>query len=185
MKYLVSILKSTFPLLTFVSGVFYINSAIAAETVVFKYGIFRETVPVSELTALAETGELSQKLRFFFNQADQDPQPVRNTLTREVNANPVTLDRVLNNRIGIFLLDQISQTIHTPSGNADRQALRSSLVLSASKDKKVSLIEIIQNYPTTEVHIEGKRLVRTYEQLNLLAQWLQNVLYNNVRQSFK
>lgn len=178
MKYLSFILKSTFFLTTFVSVVFYSNSAIAAETVVFKYGIFRETVPVSELTALAETGELSPKLRFFFNQADQDPQAVRNTLIREVSANPVTLDRVLNNQIGEFLLDQINQTIHTPSGNADRQALRSSLVLSASKDNKVSLIEIIQNYPTTEVHVEGKRLVRTYEQLSLLAERLQNLLYN-------
>ncbi|MFL9458239.1 alpha/beta hydrolase [Tolypothrix bouteillei VB521301_2] len=176
MKCLVSILKDAVPLLTFVSVVFSSTSAFAAETVVFQYGIFRETIPVSELTALAETGEVSPKLRFFFNQAEQDPQAVRNTLTREVSANPVTLDRVLNNRIGIFLLDQISQTIHTPSGNADRQALRSSLVLSASKDNKVSLIEIIQNYPTTEVHVEGKRLVRTYEQLSLLAERLENFL---------
>lgn len=184
MKYLVSILKGTFPLLTFVSVVFYSYSAIAAETVVFKYGIFRETVPVSQLAALAETGEVSPKLRFFFNQANQDPQAVRNTLTKEVSVNLVTLDRLLNNQPGIFLLDQISQTIHTPSGKADRQALRSSLVLSASKDNKVSLIEIIQNYPTTEVEVEGKRLVRTYEQLSLIGDRLQNLLYN-LRRSLK
>ncbi|KAB8332821.1 alpha/beta hydrolase [Scytonema tolypothrichoides VB-61278] len=82
----------------------------------------------------------------------------------------------MNNPIGEFLVDQIGQTIHTPSSEANPQALRSALVLSASKDNKLSLIEIIQNYPTPEVYVEGERLVRTYEQLSLLAERLQNLL---------
>ena len=115
-------------------------------------------------------------LNLLLNQARQDPQTVRNVLTKEVNASPVVLDRLLNNPIGEFLVDQIGQTIHTPSSEANQQALRSAVVLSANKDNKVSLIEIIQNYPTSEVHVEGERLVRTYDQLSLLAERLQNVL---------
>ncbi|MDF5717688.1 MAG: alpha/beta hydrolase [Rhizonema sp. NSF051] len=160
---------------------FYSNSAIAAEKIVFKYGIFHASVPVSELTTLAETGEASLRLNFFLSQAHQDPQTLRNTLIKEVTVSPVLLDRALNNPIGELLLDQISQTIHTPSNQANQQALRSSIVLSANQDNKVSLIEILQNYPNQEVDVEGKRLADTYDQLSLLAKRLQNLL--PIRQS--
>ena len=176
MKYLGCVLKIAFSLITCVGVLFYSNSAIASEKIVFKYGIFSASVPVSELTTLAETGEVSLRLNFFLSQAHQDPQTVRNTLTKEVTASPVLLDRALNNPIGEFLLLQISQTIHTPSAQANQQALRSAIVLSANEDNKVSLIEIIQNYPTQEVDVEGKRLAHTYDQLSLLAERLQNLL---------
>jgi len=45
------------------------------------------------------------------------------------------------------VLDEISQVIHTASRRPDRQALRSALVLS-SRDREITLIETIQNYPT-------------------------------------
>lgn len=176
MRYLDHLLKGTFSFLTCVSVFMYTNSAIAAEKIVLKYGIFRESVSVEKLTTFAETGEVSPMLSLLLNQSRQDPQTVRNILTREVNASPVVIDRLVNNAIGEFLVDQIGQTIHTPSSQANQQALRSALVLSANKDNKVSLIEIIQNYPTSEVHVEGERLVRTYDQLSLLAERLQNVL---------
>ncbi len=170
------LLKCTLPLIASIAISLFSNSAIAAERVVLQYGIFRESISVSELTDFAETGEVSPRLNFYLNRTGQDPQAVRNILTREVNADPVVLDRVLNNRIGEFLLDRISQSVSTPSGQANRQALRSALVLSASKENKVSLIEIIQNYPTTEVVVEGDRLAQTYNQLSLLAENLQRVL---------
>jgi hypothetical protein len=176
MKHQFSIFRCTLFFIATFSVLFYSNSAIAAEKVVFKYGIFRAALPVSELTALAETGEVSSRLNFFLSQAKQEPQEVRNVLTREVNVTPVVLDRALNNQIGEFLLDRISQSIHTPSNQANRQALRSSLVLSANKDNKVSLIEIIKNYPSTEVEVEGERLIQTYDQLSLLTERLQKVL---------
>jgi Alpha/beta hydrolase of unknown function (DUF1400) len=166
----------TFFLIASINTFIYTNSAIAAESVVFKYGIFRESVSVDELTAFAETGKASSQLNFFLNQARQEPQEVRNVLTREINVSPIVLDRTLNNRIGEFLLDRISRSIHTPSNQANRQALRSSLVLSANKDNKVTLIEIIQNYPTTEIEVEGDRLVETYDQISLLTERLQRVL---------
>ncbi|MHC5722793.1 MAG: alpha/beta hydrolase [Nostoc sp.] len=44
--------------------------------------------------------------------------------------------------------------MYTPSRRADRQALRAALLLSATQDRQVSLIEIIKNYPTNEVQVE-------------------------------
>lgn len=175
MKYLSILLKSGFSLIASTSVLLYTNSAIAAQKVVFTYGLFRESLSVDELTTFAQTGEASSSLRFFLDQTRQNPQTVRNSLIRELNVSPVTLDRTLNNRVGQYLLDQIGYSIHTRSNQANRQALRSALVISASKDNKVSLIEVIQNYPTSEVIVEGERLVRTYDQLSILAEDFQRI----------
>ncbi|MEH1943552.1 MAG: alpha/beta hydrolase [Nostoc sp.] len=156
--------------------------AFAAERVVLKYGIFRESLSVGELSTFAQTGELSRSLRVNFALARQDPKAIRQYLTQPVKVNLVFLDRVLNSRIGNIILDRVSQVIFTPSQKADRQALRAALVLSASQDAQVSLIEIIKNYPSNEVEVDGvvyrrrHRLEGAYRQLRRLQTSLQNLL---------
>jgi hypothetical protein len=70
---------------------------------------------------------------------------------------------------------QISQFVHTPDRKADRQALRSALVLSANNDGQISLIEIIQNYPTSSIEVDGDKLESAYRQLQRLQGSLQNI----------
>ncbi|MBW4686288.1 MAG: alpha/beta hydrolase [Komarekiella atlantica HA4396-MV6] len=149
--------------------------AFAAERVVLKYGIFRESLAVEELSTFAQTGELSRSLRINLALARQNPRTIRQYLTQPVKVNPVFLDRVLNSPVGNVILDQISEVIHTPSRRADRQAIRAALVLSANQDGQVSLIEIIENYPTTEVEVDGDRLESAYRQLRRLQTSLENL----------
>ena len=152
------------------------TSALAAEQVVLKYGIFRESISVQELSTFAETGELSRSLRVNFALAQQDPKAIRPYLTTPVKTDLVILDRILNSPIGNVILDELSQVIHTPSRRADRQALRAALVLSASEDGQVTLLEIIENYPTTNVEVDGERLENAYHQLRRLQVGLQDLL---------
>ena len=159
--------------------------AFAAEQVVLKYRIFRSSISVKELTNFAQTGELSTSLRVNLALAKQNPKAIRQYLTQPVAVNIRLLDRVLNSPVGNVVLDQISEAIHTPSRKADRQALRAALILSASRDypdssgqnsrNTISLIEIIQNYPTSEVEVEGEVLERAYRQLSQLAKTLQDL----------
>ncbi|WP_373529690.1 alpha/beta hydrolase [Nostoc sp.] len=148
----------------------------AAERMVLKYSIFRESLSVKELSTFAQTGELSPSLRVNLALARQDPKAVRQYLTEPVKVNLVFLDKVLNSRIGNIILDQMSQVIYTPSRRADRQALRSALVLSASQDGQVSLLEIIKNYPTNELEVDGNRLGSAYRQLRRLQTSLEDLL---------
>jgi Alpha/beta hydrolase of unknown function (DUF1400) len=160
------------------------GSAFAAESVLLKYRIFRESVSVKELTNFAQTGELSTPLKVNLALAKQDPKKIREYLTKSVTVNPILLDRVLNSSVGNILLDQIGEAIHTPSRQADRQALRAAIILSASSDRSgsgakansINLIEIIQNYPTSEVEVEGEVLERAYRQLSQLEGNLQDLL---------
>jgi hypothetical protein len=151
------------------------GQAIAAEQVLLKYSILRETVSVAELTALAERGELSSGLRTNLSLAGQNPAEVRKALSRTVKVNPLLVDRLLNSRAGNLVLDEISTVIHTPSGRGDRQALRGALTLATADDGQVSLIEVIQKYPTQEVQVEGDRLVDAYRQIQALSGQLPGV----------
>jgi Alpha/beta hydrolase of unknown function (DUF1400) len=150
--------------------------AFAAERVILKYRFLRESLSVENLTTFAETGKLSNSLEAKLALARQDPKLVRKYLTDPVKVDLVILDRLLNSRVGNVILDELSEVIHTPSGKADRQALRSAIILSASKDNQITLLEVIQNYPTSEVEVEGDRLESAYRQLRLLQGSVEDLL---------
>lgn len=176
MRSLSSLFLRTLSLGTLASALLYSTNAVAAEQVVLKYGAFRRSVPVSELTTLAKTGEASPSLQTYLALARRSPEEFRALLTREVKANPIMMSRFLRSRIGEVTLDQVSQAVHTPSNQANRQALGSALVLSASQDRSVTLLEAIQNYPTKEVHVEGERLIQAQRQISILEKYLQPLL---------
>jgi hypothetical protein len=155
--------------------VFYSSAAAAAEKVVLKYSAIRMTLPVSELEIFAETGKMSPGLEMLLGQAKKDPEAVRSSLTRRVKVNQSFLDRTLNSKVGEIILDEVGQVIRTPSGNANREALRDALVLSATNDNEITLLEAMKNYPTPEVYVEGDRLVEAYGKLVALSEQLGGV----------
>ncbi|MEA5571282.1 alpha/beta hydrolase [Calothrix sp. UHCC 0171] len=151
------------------------NHVFAAEKVVLKYRVFRESLSVTELSDFADNGKLSIPMRVGFKLAQQDPNKVRRYLTEPVKVNAIILDRVLNSPVGNIVLDQMSEVIHTPSRKADRQAMRSALVLSANQDNDIKLIEVIKNYPGAEVEVDGDRLEKAFHQLRRLQGSLKNI----------
>lgn len=151
-------------------------SAEASEQVVMKYRIFQRSVSVNELTSFADTGELSNQLEAYMNTAKQNPDNLRRTLTTPVPVNLLFLDRLLNSQMGEAMLDRLSLAVHTPSHQASRQALRAALILSASDDGQITLMETIEKYPTQQVHVEGDRLQDAYNHLTRLARPIQGIL---------
>lgn len=162
-------------LLTFISVFCFSAHADAADSVVLKYRFLRETVSVPELSTFAQTGELSTKLQIYLKLAGREPDQLRRTLTQEVKVNPFFLSRVLNSPIGEVMLDQVSQVVHTPTDRANRESLRGAIVSSALPDSQMTLIEILENYPTPEVHVEGDRIVEVVQQISQVIGRLPNI----------
>ena len=138
---------------------------LAAERVRLNYRGFSRTVPIRLLELLANSGESTGVLGGLLNQAGQNAGELRSILIRPLPADPVILDRSLNSRPGEWVLDYLGESIHTGTGEADRQALRSALVLSASGDRQITLLEVLQNYPTEEVVLEGDNIQAAYSRL--------------------
>jgi hypothetical protein len=141
------------------------EQAIAADTVIVKYGMLRESVSIEELTDFCETGATSSKLNYYLRISQQNPQELRKVLTTPIPVDGVMLSKMLNNPLGDIVLNSFTEILTTPSERASKQSLRGALITSALKNNDISIIEVLQNYPTSEVHLRGDRLIKTYQQI--------------------
>lgn len=131
-----------------------------AQEVVITFGPLARSIPMSDLTALAETGEVSPRLRSLLRTARIAPDNLRAVLNKEAQVNLAFLDKQLNTPLGAFALYEVGKVVRTRSNKANIQALRSTLVLSAQDDGKITLIEFLQNYPGQQVYLEGAKLAK-------------------------
>lgn len=143
-----------------------VSAAIAADTIVMKYGPLKRSLPVEDLRRLSDTGKTSRQLRRYLKLAKQSPESLRTRLNRPISMSVVTLDSRLNSIGGRLLLDEAGRYIHPPGQQGSRQALRSALVLSASDDNQITLIESLENYPTREVEIDVEKSVALYRRID-------------------
>ena len=151
----------------------------AAEEIVFRYGIIRQRLSVVELTKFAESGEQSPVLERYLERTNSNPDEIRQVLNRPLAINRGTLDKALNTVVGDLLLDELGKMIQTPNDEGNQAALKSSLLASAEQDNQVTILELIRNYPTEEIHLDVMRAVKTYERLARYQKPLQEALKNS------
>jgi hypothetical protein len=152
------------------------SEAIAADKIVLTYGPISMRVPITELEDLAATGETSGQLQELLKLANQEPTSVQTTLTDPVPVNLTVLDLALNSLPGEWVLDQVGEIIHPASGAGSRQALRSALIAAAADDNEITLLEVMQAYPTPELMVRGDRLLETYNRLYEIVAPLEALL---------
>jgi Alpha/beta hydrolase of unknown function (DUF1400) len=168
-----------FPFSAALAGISLLFSAAvgqAAEKVVFRYGIIRQSLAVSELTDFAQGKETSPAVDRYLARANADPAEVRRTLNKPLPVSKTTLQTLLNNPAGERMLDELGRMIQTSDDRGNREALQAALVRSAEVDNTVTILETIQNYPADEVHLDVKRMVKTYNNLDKLTRSAQEVL---------
>ncbi|MFQ3617224.1 MAG: alpha/beta hydrolase [Cyanobacteriota bacterium] len=143
------------------AGMLGASPASAAESIVVNFGPLSRSFSITEFQTLAETGQPSRKLRWYLNTAGVKPSTARSLLTQQVPLPLEFVDQILNSLPGEFGLYQLGQVISPSSQEASLQAMRAAVVLSAADDNRVSMLEILENYPTRELHIDGLGLMRT------------------------
>jgi len=62
-------------------------------------------------------------------------------------------------------LSQTGSVLSSKSERANIKALRGALVRSISDDNAISLIELLENYPTNKVYVNGKILAKARNNL--------------------
>lgn len=141
---------------------------LAAEEVIFYNGMASQSVSLKELENFADTGETSPSLEFLFDFSRQNPQLARYFLNQEFLVEAIWFKNLLNSTPGEWLLGETGKTVHPKSKRANIQALRGSLVQCASDDNKISLLEILQNYPTQQVYVDGTVFSEPFKPFNNL-----------------
>ncbi|MDJ0590911.1 MAG: alpha/beta hydrolase [Pleurocapsa sp. MO_226.B13] len=152
----------------FVAGatlVFNSPKAVASQKVIFKYSGATQSVSLEELQEFAQTGEISPSLDFLLKFGKQNPYMIRWILTQQFPANTQLIYDLLNTAPGEYVLSQTGNVVSSKSERANIKALRGALITSASDDNLISLLELLENYPTKEVYVDGKILAKAQRDL--------------------
>ena len=152
-----------------------IQKVTAAESIVLKYGPLRDSLSVPELSTFAQTGEMSSSIVSYLDLAHQQPDNIRRILNKKISIDGLLLSKILNSKPGELFLDMVAKYIQTPSGRASRESLRGAFLTSALDDDNIRLIEIIENYPTNEIHIEGDRLSELYIKIDKVIKVISEI----------
>jgi len=152
------------------------NNAIAAEKIVLKYGPLAQSIKVSDLENFVKTGQTTPTLATMLRISKQNSDTVRGLMSLELGVSVLTLDRILNSKLGENALFELGKTMRTRSRFESDKALRAALVLSSADNGKLSLLEILQKYPTSEINLEVGNIGATVEKLKGLTGNLQDLL---------
>lgn len=155
------------------------GKAFALEQVTVKYGAVDVTLPMSDLQSLAQTGKPSPQLQSVLSLAKQTPESVRDILTREVPLDSQLVARLANTYFGEIVFKQLGEVAYSTTTRAESApALRDALV-GASKDGKMSLMEVMQNYSPKALEVDGNQAMAVYQRVIKDVQDLQAMYQNS------
>ncbi|WP_293127073.1 alpha/beta hydrolase [Microcoleus sp. bin38.metabat.b11b12b14.051] len=155
------------------------GKALALDKVTVKYGAVDVTLPMSDLQSFAQTGKPSSQLQSVLSLAKQTPESVREILTREVALDSQIVSRLANTYFGEIVFKQLGEVAYTPATKAQSApALRDAFV-AASKDGKISLMEVMQNYTPPALEVDGNQAMAIYQRVIKDVQDLQAMYQNS------
>ena len=155
------------------------GKAVALDNVTVKYGAIDVTLTMSDLQSFAQTGKASSQLQSVLSLAKQTPESMREILTREVPLDSQLVGRLANTYFGELVFKQLGEVAYTPATrDQSASALRDALV-AASKDGKISLVEVMQNYTPPTLEVDGNQAMAIYQRVIKDVQDLQAMYQNS------
>ncbi|MEH2376927.1 alpha/beta hydrolase [Nostoc sp.] len=130
------------------------TSAIAADTVVVRLGLFTESISLAELQKAAKTGELSGSLQSYTKGLSEEQRRfLLGALAMNVPINVVTVNKLVNTQIGTSILNDFATAL-ARKDKAGVQALRAGLVLGSTAPTGLSILSFIAAYPSKRLEID-------------------------------
>jgi predicted dienelactone hydrolase len=130
------------------------TSAIAADTVVLRLGLFTESISLAELQKAAKTGYLPESLQpYAKGLSEEQRRLLLGALRMNIPMNVVTVNRLVNSQIGTTILNDLATAL-ARKDKAGVQALRAALVLGSTSPPGLSILSFIAAYPSKRLEID-------------------------------
>ena len=144
----------------------------AAVDVALVSGAFRRSIPVSDISHLARTGEARGLLEDLLTLSDQDPAQVAALLNKNLNLPLVLTSRLVNTRIGEALTRRMAQIIH-PIALRDPAisvpAIRAAVIEGLQSPQGLTAVSFLENYPNAVMAINLPALFSVIEKAESIA----------------
>lgn len=151
--------------------------AIAAERVTLTYGFVEISTSVKALEAYAERGEVNSELAPYLRFLNEEQQAqFRAALNARQDVSPVAISQFLYSSIGSNILRYLGDIIQTQGRRDGAKGLRGALVLAAAEPEGLSLLGVLEKFPTGGVRIDSRRAFRAFGSFTQLIQNTQAAL---------
>ncbi|WP_088889064.1 alpha/beta hydrolase [Leptolyngbya ohadii] len=144
----------------------------AVETIQLRYSGSDPNVPstvnltLRDIQTFVQSGDLPQQVREFLTANQQEINPLREVLTEEIRVPSNVgsdVNEFVDSSVGRFVVNQLEGFLQSSDVATD---LRTALRQSIQDDRNISLLELIENYPTQSVTLNITGLVQAYNDVS-------------------
>ncbi len=145
------------------------SPAQGAERIYITYGPLEFSLPVSALEVYAKEGKINPELTFYANFLNpQQLEQLRRILVSRVDVTPVAIAQFLYSAQGEIILERIGQIVETKAGQEGFYAIRAALIKAAADPEGLTLLNVLQKFPTYGIRINSGRGFQVIEELSHL-----------------
>ncbi len=160
------------------------NSTIAAERIYISYAALERSISVAALEAYAKEGKLDEDLAAYAEYVSpQRLAQLRRVLLTEIPLTPVALSQFLYTPIGETLLERLGQVVQTEARQPGFYALRGALILAAADPEGLTLLNVLDKFPTRSIRINLGRSLELADELERLINQTREAIALVSRQS--
>jgi len=155
-----------------------------AERVYINYGPVEFSLPISSLTAYAKEGKIDSELEIYAGYVNSKQlSQLREALLTRIDVTPVATSQFLYSPIGEILLQRLGEVIQTKAHQSGFYALRSALILSAASPDGLTLLNVLQKFPTYGIRLNSTRAFEIVDELSRVIQQTEKAIAAIEKQS--
>lgn len=145
------------------------NSTLAAQRIYLSYGAIERTISVASLETYAREGKLDDDLATYAEYVSpQRLAQLRRVLLERIELSPVAVSQFLYTPIGETLLERLAEVVQTEARQPGFYALRSALILAAADPQGLTLLNVLDKFPTRSMRINLGRSLQIADLLESL-----------------
>ncbi len=145
------------------------NSAVAAERIYISYGALERSISVAALAAYAKEGKVDDDLATYADYVSpQQLAQLQSVLLAQIELSSVAVSQFLYTPQGEILLERLGQVIQTEARQPGFYALRAALILAAADPEGLTLLNVLDKFPTRSIRINLRRSLQIAEELQRL-----------------
>ncbi|MBF2051237.1 MAG: alpha/beta hydrolase [Elainella sp. C42_A2020_010] len=150
------------------------GATIAAERITISYGLLERSIRIDALEQYAADGTISSDLRDYLRYLnDAQQEQLRQALVAPVNLGVVPVTQFLYTEQGEILLRRLGELVRTDSNLSGFYAIRSALILAANDPQGLTMLNVLREFPLSNIRIDLNRTLQLLSDLQRLIQQTQ------------
>lgn len=145
-----------------------------AERIYLSYGPLEVSLSVQSLATYAREGKIDRELAAYTNRLNpQQREQLRTILQTRIDIKPLAIAQFLYSSQGKIILERVGQIIQTKAGQPGFYAIRAALIQAAGAPDGLTLLNVLEKFPTYGIRINSVRGFQLIEELSSLIQQTQ------------